>query len=91
MRSAGSPERVEEAGSDEVAALASLLTRSPHPATDQAGEDDDGDLAPSVRREKVEPDPRSTLPRQRDEFLCLRCYLIVHVSRRHGEVCRDCW
>ncbi len=82
-------DRDEEAGTDEVAALASLLVPVPHVPAPRDGEDEDADPGGAEDAER-EPEHSVVLPRQRDEFACPRCFLVVHVSRRVGDVCRDC-
>jgi hypothetical protein len=78
----------EEAGTDEVAALATMWARAPHiPGPRQDDEDDDFEVMP--RHEANDP-VVAALPRQRNEFTCARCFLVVHLSCRVGEVCRDC-
>ena len=79
----------EEAGTDEVAARAAVLTR---PAHLPAANADDDEPVPLPDREVPAEQPVA-LPRQRDELTRRRCFLVAHVSRR-GEsgcdVCRDC-
>lgn len=77
----------DEAGTDEVTALASMIQRGPHIP---APREDDEDELVDRRDDDVVDDHEHVLPRQRDEFTCSRCFLVVHVSRREGEVCRDC-
>lgn len=89
------PDRVEEeAGTDEVAALASMLARPTHvPAQRSADfdDDDDGEFGETRSRANKDADvDTAVLPRQRDEFTCPRCFLVGHVSRRVGAVCAEC-
>lgn len=84
----------EEAGTDEVAALASMLARPAHvPAQRIADLDDDDEVEFDNTRSRADTgddDDAAVLPRQRDEFTCPRCFLVGHVSRRVGAVCADC-
>ncbi len=78
--------RAEEAGTDEVAALAAMLAVPARPHHDEL--DDEDETFPVVRHEHDVV--TAALPRQRDEFTCPLCFLVVHRSRRVGDVCRDC-
>lgn len=83
----------EEAATEEVVALAGMLTPLPH--TFARADDDEDDELPLVADERGrDADAASRpLPLQRDEFTCGRCFLVVHVSRRArpGEdCCTDC-
>lgn len=87
--------RRDEAGTDEVVALASTLARLPHATVER--DDEDGDLPPlddaGARRRDLGVEPPRVLPRQSDEFTCGCCFLVAHVSRRAwGRVnrCVDC-
>ncbi len=74
-----------EAGEDELAALAAMLATPTRPrAVDDEGEELFA-LDLTDEREVL-----VALPRQRDEFTCPQCFLVMHVSRQVGDICRDC-
>jgi hypothetical protein len=79
----------EEAGTDEVTALAALIARPAHIPAPREDEDD----VLSIDRVEVPADEPHLLPRQPDEFTCRSCFLVTHESRRSSpgsEVCGDC-
>ena len=87
--------RGDEAGADEVAALAVLLARPAHvPGPRQEDADEDGeDAGLDEGPENLDGEALRLLPRQRDEFTCARCFLVAHISRRSAPgsaVCSDC-
>jgi hypothetical protein len=82
----GDDRRTEEAGTDEVTALAAMIAAPVRPHGLDFDEDDEP--LPSTRDDQ--DGPTVVLPRQRDEFTCPHCHLVMHLSRRIGDVCRDC-
>lgn len=80
----------EEAGTDEVAALAAVLAPPVHVAVRPEDDEEDVLSGPEPRESGRLP---AAVPRQPDEFTCRRCFLVAHVSRRTRpgvDVCRDC-
>lgn len=80
-------------GSEELQALATVLCPPAAgrelPAQDEAADSELAELGPDPAAEGGTP--LRVLPRQRDEFTCPACYLVVHVSRRQPDGrCADC-
>lgn len=81
----------EEAATDEVVALASVLAHLPH-APGRAVDEDEA-LPVVDNRGEGDQSVVQLLPRQRDEFMCRGCFLVAHVSRRAAlgdDYCADC-
>lgn len=85
------PEDEPTADSLEELQSAAARARSNPVLIDESGDDDSVELpGADLSGEELIV---AVIPQQRDEFVCGRCFLVLHVSRRQTagkDICRDC-